>query len=77
MRLSHIFHCHYNIRSEKYNFILSVATVTDICIYWGNVLYLQKNLENQRTEHPGATDSAVTDIPVAEKEESTEGEVLH
>jgi hypothetical protein len=77
MKFSHTFHCYYDIRFQKYHCIHSLETITDVCIYLGNVFYLQGNLETRSTENQGAMHSEATDVPVAEEGGSTEDKELN
>jgi hypothetical protein len=48
-----------------------------LCIHWRNVFYLQINLETRGTENHGVRHSGATDVPVAEKEGSTDNKELN
>jgi hypothetical protein len=76
-KFSQLFHCHHNIRSQKYHCIHSLATVRDVYIYWGKVFYLQRNLETRGTEDQGATHSRAKDVPLADEGGATENKGLN
>jgi hypothetical protein len=68
----HLFHCHCGIFSREYQQIHSVATVTNVHIYWGNVFCLQRNLETPGTQSEAATQADDVGAPVPEEQGPTD-----